>query len=845
MDVAERRQAPNSLDGRRPVSPWDQVSRRRQQHQRENCNPSDLLQQLDQHSRSIYRATRILSEHAKRDAAEKHLPSPTSALENASAVTRAVSAMAPEGPRSAQALIAQTRASVTEVGELLSLMEDLSPEDLLSVPSDSPAQGVQSSEQASKFLMTKKALYNAISGLVMATQVAADPLAPATVQNDIVRSAVLVETCVRDLCVLTKHFMEERCERERITLEEDMNKHNQRSSSEKPSGKRTGEKEATRGEDRGASDADDVPDMQPRRAMSLNFLGEDETGASVKQQQVEQERREQDRFQEAIDKQQQGQLPPINTAAALSPTIAQRRLQRAEEEGQGSEPRSGFNLADLPNPGRWPGYGHRPSASEGSRRPSMSTDIVGAQDGGRPMSIATTAQTLSSASLMSGNTIGSQGGTVPWFLSYDYPSEDIVFTVDGQVKAGTLEALVQRLTLHNAHDASFNSTFMLCRRSFATNDEFFDALVRRFGIEPPLDLTPAEWEVMFNILKSWLENYYDENDPDDKALLYRLRDFAATTIHEHMPFAAAQLIKNIDRKASARLAPVQTDLSSEVSTRKMILNLAVAAPVPILPKYRKRLKFTDINALEVARQLTILDSKLYKLIRPIECLQKAWSDKKNQHRAPNIKAMIATSNHITGWVVDSILAEAEVKKRTALIKHFISVAEACRNLHNFNTLMSILAGLSSAPIHRLTRTWEVGSFLATLDALRKMMSPTKNFSEYREELHSRNPPAVPFLGVYLTDLTFIEDGNADRLRGQPRLINFSKRTKTAEVIREIQQYQSVPYALTAVRELQDFLKRSLSESRNVQDMYNRSLAMEPRERADEKIARLLQESGFL
>jgi son of sevenless len=69
------------------------------------------------------------------------------------------------------------------------------------------------------------------------------------------------------------------------------------------------------------------------------------------------------------------------------------------------------------------------------------------------------------------------------------------------------------------------------------------------------------------------------------------------------------------------------------------------------------------------------------------------------------------------------------------------------------------------------------------------------------------------------------------------LINFTKRTKTAEVIRDIQQYQNVPYSLQPVPELQDYILTNMQAAGDVHEMYDRSLAVEPREREDEKIAR--------
>lgn len=100
-------------------------------------------------------------------------------------------------------------------------------------------------------------------------------------------------------------------------------------------------------------------------------------------------------------------------------------------------------------------------------------------------------------------------------------------------------------------------------------------------------------------------------------------------------------------------------------------------------------------------------------------------------------------------------------------------------------------------------------------------------------------------GVYLTVLTFIQDGNKDMLVKEGNLINFNKRQKAAEVIREIKKYQSKPYHLQEVPALQDFLEQSLAGLENAPDFWEISMQLEPREREDEKMARLLQESGFL
>jgi son of sevenless-like protein len=97
--------------------------------------------------------------------------------------------------------------------------------------------------------------------------------------------------------------------------------------------------------------------------------------------------------------------------------------------------------------------------------------------------------------------------------------------------------------------------------------------------------------------------------------------------------------------------------------------------------------------------------------------------------------------------------------------------------------------------------------------------------------------------VYLTDLTFIEDGIPSVIK-KTDLINFAKRAKTAEVIRDIQQYQNVPYPLQPVSELQEYILSNMQAAGDVHEMYERSLTVEPREREDEKIVRYVRLSDL-
>lgn len=116
-----------------------------------------------------------------------------------------------------------------------------------------------------------------------------------------------------------------------------------------------------------------------------------------------------------------------------------------------------------------------------------------------------------------------------------------------------------------------------------------------------------------------------------------------------------------------------------------------APPPPITPKNSKKLKLLDIDSLELARQLTILESQLYQKIRPMECLQRS-REQKTDHN-DNIAAVIQTSNRvlsfynhcsilltyfylqIANWVAESVLSREDSRRRAAVVKQFISVAD--------------------------------------------------------------------------------------------------------------------------------------------------------------------------
>ncbi|KAL6060557.1 pleckstriny domain-containing family H member 1-like isoform X2 [Balamuthia mandrillaris] len=260
-----------------------------------------------------------------------------------------------------------------------------------------------------------------------------------------------------------------------------------------------------------------------------------------------------------------------------------------------------------------------------------------------------------------------------------------------------------------------------------------------------------------------------------------------------------------------------------------------AAPEPILPtlfdETSNAFDILDLSPLEVARQLTLLEFELFYKIQPKEFLSNGWSAGKNKETAPNIIVTIERFNKVSEWVTSTVVNAEELRLRAAVLTRFITIAEECVALNNLNAAMEITSGLGSAAVHRLSRTWELvpKEKVAVLEDMQEMLSTKSSYKVYRERLHTLNPPVVPYLGVYLTDITFIDDGNPDtRFNG---LINWKKKVSLAKVVKEIQMYQQVKYCLHPVAPIQDYLWdiEKVTISKGPDEAFKQSLLREPRE----------------
>ncbi|CDO95330.1 unnamed protein product [Kluyveromyces dobzhanskii CBS 2104] len=122
-----------------------------------------------------------------------------------------------------------------------------------------------------------------------------------------------------------------------------------------------------------------------------------------------------------------------------------------------------------------------------------------------------------------------------------------------------------------------------------------------------------------------------------------------------------------------------------------------------------------------------------------------------------IDLAIARFNLTVDWIISEIVMTQNLRLRRNTIQRFIHIADHCRELQNYNTLMQITLALNSIVVQRFTETWrliEPGDLL-TWETLKSIPSLEKNYSNIRQLLDEADPLSgcIPFIVVYLSDLS--------------------------------------------------------------------------------------------
>lgn len=234
-------------------------------------------------------------------------------------------------------------------------------------------------------------------------------------------------------------------------------------------------------------------------------------------------------------------------------------------------------------------------------------------------------------------------------------------------------------------------------------------------------------------------------------------------------------------------------------------------------------KLTDEYATDLVRTF----EDMFSRIQPSEFTNADWSKKRVQ--APNLLELTEFSSNLTNKIAEAILFSSDdPKQQAAMYNFFVDVAQKCIEKGELNSACAINAAFGNAAIFRIKNHLSVEEikFKSLTKENKQLFSSQKSYKAQRDHLQ-KNPNVIPFIGVFMTDLTFINDGNPNKSKEDDTKWNLKKLIFINQAVGQIRDIQTLRMNQDIQKPVKN-LKIDLNKIKTDKALYQRSLAMYPR-----------------
>ncbi|XP_042885600.1 rap guanine nucleotide exchange factor 1-like isoform X4 [Penaeus japonicus] len=360
-------------------------------------------------------------------------------------------------------------------------------------------------------------------------------------------------------------------------------------------------------------------------------------------------------------------------------------------------------------------------------------------------------------------------------LDYLDVQEYLVLKKDGDegpdIRGGPVDALVVHASKANKNDFLYQEAFLTTYRTFVSPSELVTKLLYRynkFTSSPDVDRQKAARNAF-----SLLVRVVDELTITDLniEILETLTEFEYHLLCRGDLLLARALRKKIVEKLEKRKRYYAPNESLIIASREVTT---------------KQSTLLEFKSHDIAEQMTLLDAELFHNMEIPEVL--LWAREQNEEKSPNLTTFTEHFNKMSYWARSRILEQEDAKDREKYVMKFIKIMKHLRKINNFNSYLALLSALDSAPIRRLEWQRNVTDGLKEYCAL---IDSSCSFRAYRQALSDSTPPCIPYIGLILQDLTFVDIGNNELMADGN--VNFSKRWQQFNILDNMKRFKKCHY----------------------------------------------------
>ncbi|KAI3149304.1 hypothetical protein CBS147325_3316 [Penicillium roqueforti] len=324
-------------------------------------------------------------------------------------------------------------------------------------------------------------------------------------------------------------------------------------------------------------------------------------------------------------------------------------------------------------------------------------------------------------------------------------------------------------------------------------------------------------------------NTYDTEEEQDPIYSMSALDLSSGPHDSTSRLSGTLSVSSNTDKSNSTISQSFTLLSLEAA-QKEALRLELTHKTS-LGKLQWRI-FMDTPEEEFARELTRVDWIMYNSFRPRDLVRHvslSGIDKDKVKSLTNVNRMIKQFNHLAFFVASLILLRDKPKHRAQALEKFMNIAVKLRRQNNYNSLGAVIAAINGTPVHRLTQTRDLIPIPAQKEFMRLviLMSTQRSHFAYRLAWENSFSERIPFLPLHRRDLVSAEEGNKTFFGENKSRINWKKFEVMGEVVLGIQRSQKTPHPQA---QKSDEIERLILDSKlsgDEEDLYARSLHVEP------------------